>query len=173
MKANAYDKEGYYTGQVECQTSPLEKGVLLIPAYSTLAKLPAEELNKEPKWDGEKWTMVVSRAFLKAKEAEIKAKLEETDQWGVKLYEVDSISAAGFKERPQADIDKDKIERQEKQAKDKCLAAFNKYLWVDNVDLAADKIKAIKDYLKAFQKYVKDANWRADYPIDPMIEIWS
>ena len=171
MTVYEFDSEGYYTGARIAQRSPLEAGVFLIPKNATTEKpaLPAE--NKEMKWNGSIWEEVDSRAYLALRAEELRVKLEETNEWFVKLYESDGND--WYQLRPQVDIDSDTELEKEKIYKDKCLKALKDYSWVDYAELSSDDNKAIKDYMKACKDYIKSGDWSQPFPADPEIMPWN
>ena len=104
MIVYGYDDNGFYQGEIVAQPSPLEAGKYLIPRNATTEKPLDLEENKENKWDGSKWVLVDSRAYLEERRVEREEKLAEKNSWGVKLYEADGD---WYKARKQTDIDKD------------------------------------------------------------------
>ena len=53
------DRAGFYCGMTEADESPLEPGVYLLPARSTLTEPPAEiPEGKWPRWNGAVWDLV-------------------------------------------------------------------------------------------------------------------
>lgn len=54
-----YDRAGYYQGEVEADESPLEPGVYLLPARSTMIPPPADvPAGRCPRWNGASWVLV-------------------------------------------------------------------------------------------------------------------
>lgn len=63
IAAYQYDYSGMYLGLVSADESPLEPGVYLLPARSTLAAPPAEiPEGKWPRWNGAVWDLVTRPA---------------------------------------------------------------------------------------------------------------
>ncbi|MFJ3259835.1 phage tail protein [Pseudomonas sp. NPDC086581] len=59
MIAFQYDTAGLYTGQTEADESPLEPGVWLVPARSTLAPIPETwPDDRWPRFNGIEWDLV-------------------------------------------------------------------------------------------------------------------
>jgi hypothetical protein len=55
MKAYGYNHEGIFTGEIDCQPSPLEFGKFLVPAMATEMKPTKPTKGKWPVWNGKKW----------------------------------------------------------------------------------------------------------------------
>lgn len=53
-----YDIAGMYTGTTEADESPLEPGVLLIPARCVTVEPPEFSGNQRPRWNGAKWELI-------------------------------------------------------------------------------------------------------------------
>jgi hypothetical protein len=70
MIAYAYDKNGYYVGEITMQKNPRPLPDLsdefLLPAKATLVTPHAVAANKENKWDGSAWITVPSRAWIQS-----------------------------------------------------------------------------------------------------------
>lgn len=61
--AYQYDYAGLYAGKTEADESPLEPGVYLLPARSTLTEPPAAiPEGKWPRWNGAVWDLVTRPA---------------------------------------------------------------------------------------------------------------
>lgn len=58
MLAYQYDIHGMYIGSVEADESPLEPGVYLIPARSTLIAPPEHNESQTPVWNGADWSLL-------------------------------------------------------------------------------------------------------------------
>lgn len=59
MLAYHYDRAGLYQGNSEADESPLEPGVYLLPARSTLTPPPAEvPEGRWPRFNGHEWQLV-------------------------------------------------------------------------------------------------------------------
>jgi len=57
MEVYSYDPgHGAYTGATVADASPLEPGVFLYPAYTTVTKPPNSKDGFVPVWNGKKWT---------------------------------------------------------------------------------------------------------------------
>lgn len=57
------DRAGFYCGSAEADESPLEPGVYLLPARSTLTAPPQEiPAGKWPRWNGAAWDLVTRPA---------------------------------------------------------------------------------------------------------------
>jgi hypothetical protein len=54
-KAYGYNEAGEFTGEVDCQPSPLEFGKYLIPAMATEVAPPKPKKGHTRVWTGEKW----------------------------------------------------------------------------------------------------------------------
>jgi len=55
-KAYGYNHEGVFTGEVDCQPSPLEIGKYLIPGMATEVAPPKPKKGHTRVWNGSKWT---------------------------------------------------------------------------------------------------------------------
>ena len=75
MIAYQTDEDGIYIGTVECQESPLEPGVFLIPAGAIEDAPPAPEPNKLAKWDGYVWVLIDIDVQAPAPESSITSEL--------------------------------------------------------------------------------------------------
>lgn len=59
MIAYQFNTAGFYEGPTEADESPLEPGVFLMPARTTLAAPPAEVPDGQwPRWNGSTWALV-------------------------------------------------------------------------------------------------------------------
>lgn len=59
MKAYGYSDDKKYIGLVECQESPLEPGVFLVPGNATLIPPPSDiPEGKEVVFNGTEWELV-------------------------------------------------------------------------------------------------------------------
>lgn len=57
--AYQFDRAGLYVGTTEADESPLEPGVYLLPAHTTLDAPPADvPADKWPRWHGRAWELV-------------------------------------------------------------------------------------------------------------------
>lgn len=90
MKVFSYDQDGYFTCQGDAQPNPRRPGDFLMPAFSTETEPPAATDTQEPKWNGTAWELVSSRAYL----IEQKQLSETTNDFGVKLYDLNSDGVA-------------------------------------------------------------------------------
>jgi hypothetical protein len=54
-KAYGYNEVGEFTGEVDCQPSPLEFGKYLIPAWATEVEPPKPKKGQMRIWEGKKW----------------------------------------------------------------------------------------------------------------------
>lgn len=63
IAAYQYDYSGMYLGLASADESPLEPGIYLLPARSTLTAPPAEiQEGKWPRWNGAAWDLVTRQA---------------------------------------------------------------------------------------------------------------
>ena len=59
MIAYQFNPAGFYEGQTEADESPLEPGVFLLPARTTLVAPPTEAPEGQwPRWNGSTWALV-------------------------------------------------------------------------------------------------------------------
>ena len=59
MNAYQYNTAGFFEGQTVADESPLEPGVYLMPARTTLTAPPAEIPDGQwPRWNGSAWALV-------------------------------------------------------------------------------------------------------------------
>lgn len=77
MNAYQFDRAGLFVGTTEADESPLEPGVYLLPARSTLAAPPADVPAEQwPRWNGTRWELVAKPQPAAANDNDPVAKLQ-------------------------------------------------------------------------------------------------
>lgn len=105
MKYYEYDENGFFVAENGADESPLEPGVFLIPAQSTLVIPPPSQQNTVQRWTGDSWEYVTD---LRGTEYWLDDKLHTITEIGLELPEgaslnkPQSVISAEFEQHKQA-----------------------------------------------------------------------
>lgn len=162
MIAYGYDHQGYFTSPVPMQKHPFSQGEYLVPSNATLIAPPdasTYSADKLPLFneDSKTWILVDSPAKI----ADDNAKLEVTNEWGVRLYERDSNGNVVLRDVQEVDSETTQISTQfnnDQSLKNLKTTMDNAIIQKSFEMTGASSIESSQAFMQAFQVRVANAS---------------